>query len=125
MLSSYNFLGLFLFMPLLCQMNNYLWNHIENTYFFFLSSQLPLACQSIKWAQLSKKSRIRETPNLSTDADSNTNIFVSAGIKKGANKIFTRLNRPIGLKWWKFKVLTYSKSFEVVLKYFLGGCEVI
>ena len=34
------------------------------------------------------KSRIRETPNLSTDADSSTNILVSAGIKKGADSIF-------------------------------------
>ena len=30
-----------------------------------------------------KKSRMRETPNLSTAANSSTNIFVSAGIKKG------------------------------------------
>ena len=36
---------------------------------------------------LIKKSHIRETPNLSTDADSSTNIFVSAGIKKGADSI--------------------------------------
>ena len=32
-----------------------------------------------------KKSRIRETPNLSIDADSSTNIFVSPGFKKGAD----------------------------------------
>ena len=31
-----------------------------------------------------KKSRTRETPNLSTNADSSTNVFVSAGVKKGA-----------------------------------------
>ena len=30
-----------------------------------------------------KKSCIQETPNLSTDADSSTDIFVFAGIKKG------------------------------------------
>ena len=34
------------------------------------------------------RSRIRETPNLLTDADSSTNIFVSAGIKKGADSFF-------------------------------------
>ena len=34
-----------------------------------------------------KKSRIWETQNLSTDADSSTNIFVSAGVQKGANSI--------------------------------------
>ena len=35
-----------------------------------------------------KKSRIRETKNLSTDADSSTDIFVSAGVKKGADSNF-------------------------------------
>ena len=35
-----------------------------------------------------KKSRIRELPNLLTDAESSTNIFVSAGIKKGADSMF-------------------------------------
>ena len=35
-----------------------------------------------------KKSRIRETPNLLTDADSSTDIFVTAGVKKGADRIF-------------------------------------
>ena len=35
-----------------------------------------------------KKSGIRETLNLSTDADSSTNIFVSVGVKKGADSIF-------------------------------------
>ena len=30
------------------------------------------------------KTCMRETPNLSTNADSSTNIFVSAGVKKGA-----------------------------------------
>ena len=30
-----------------------------------------------------KISRIRETPNFSTDADSSTDIFVSADVKKG------------------------------------------
>ena len=34
-----------------------------------------------------KKSRIRETPNLSTDADSKTNIFVSAGVQEGADSV--------------------------------------
>ena len=34
------------------------------------------------------KSRIRETPNLSNDADSSTNIFVSACVKKEADSIF-------------------------------------
>ena len=32
-----------------------------------------------------EKSRIRETSNLLTDADSSTNVFVSAGVKKGAD----------------------------------------
>ena len=31
-----------------------------------------------------QKSRIRETPNLSTDADRSTNIFVFADVKNGA-----------------------------------------
>ena len=35
-----------------------------------------------------KKSRIRETQNLLSDADSRTNIFVSAGVKKGADNFF-------------------------------------
>ena len=35
-----------------------------------------------------KKSRIRETPSFSTDEDSSTNIFVSAGVKKGADSKF-------------------------------------
>ena len=34
------------------------------------------------------KSSIRETLNLSTNADSNTDILVSAGVKKGADSIF-------------------------------------
>ena len=34
-----------------------------------------------------KKSRTRETPNLSTDADSSTYIFGSAGVKKGGDSI--------------------------------------
>ena len=37
---------------------------------------------------LREKSRLRETRNLSNDADSITDIFVSAGVKKGANSIF-------------------------------------
>ena len=35
-----------------------------------------------------KKSRIRETQNLSTDADSSTDIIVSAGVKIGADIFF-------------------------------------
>ena len=35
-----------------------------------------------------KKSRLRETSNLSTDADSSTTIFVSAGVKKGAHNTY-------------------------------------
>ena len=35
-----------------------------------------------------KKSGIRDTMNLLTDADSNTNIFLSAGVKKGADNNF-------------------------------------
>ena len=37
--------------------------------------------------KLLKKSGIQETLNLSTDADSSTDIFVSAGVKKGADSI--------------------------------------
>ena len=33
-------------------------------------------------------SRTRETPNLSTDADSSTDILIFAGVKKGADSIF-------------------------------------
>ena len=36
-----------------------------------------------------KKSRKWETPNLSTNADSSTNFFVSAGVKKGADTLKT------------------------------------
>ena len=35
-----------------------------------------------------KKSHIQETPNLSTDADNSTDIFVSAVVKKGADSNF-------------------------------------
>ena len=35
-----------------------------------------------------KKNRIRKTPNLSTDADSSTDIFVLAGVKKEADSNF-------------------------------------
>ena len=35
-----------------------------------------------------QKSRTRETLNLSTDADSSTDIFVSAAVQKGADSIF-------------------------------------
>ena len=42
----------------------------------------------IKISNHLKKSRIRETRNLSTDADSSTNIFASAGVKKGTDIIF-------------------------------------
>ena len=38
--------------------------------------------------KLQKKIRIRETQNLSTDADSITNIFVSAGVEEGAESNF-------------------------------------
>ena len=34
-----------------------------------------------------KKSRIQEKPNLSPDADSSTDIFVSAGVQKGDGSI--------------------------------------
>ena len=34
-----------------------------------------------------KKSRIRETPNLLNEAESSTNVFVSAGVKKGDDSI--------------------------------------
>ena len=45
--------------------------------------------KSLKLLKISKrKSRKRETLNLSTNADSSTNIFVSAGVKKGADSIF-------------------------------------
>ena len=39
------------------------------------------------------KSHIWETPNLLTEADSSTNIFVSAGVKKGAHSIFLARKR--------------------------------
>ena len=41
-----------------------------------------------------KKFNIRETLNLLNDADSSTNIFVFAGVKKGADSIFFR--SPVG-----------------------------
>ena len=37
---------------------------------------------------ISEKYGIRETPNLSTDADSSTDIFVFAGVKKKAASFF-------------------------------------
>ena len=43
---------------------------------------------SSKTRNLTKKSRIRETENLTTDADSSTDVFVSAGFKKGADRNF-------------------------------------
>ena len=43
-----------------------------------------------------KLSRIRETPNLLADADSSTNIFVSAGIKKVADSRHRRRRLPKG-----------------------------
>ena len=49
------------------------------------------------WGTLAytKKSRIRKTPNLSTDADSSINIFVYAGVKKGTDSIFLMLKKYI------------------------------
>ena len=44
--------------------------------------------KALKFSRLKKKSRIRETTNLSTNADSSTNIFVFAGVKKGADSFF-------------------------------------
>ena len=62
----------------------------EDIFFFFnfatLSSFFMSENLLIKF--LSKKTRIRESPNLSTDADSSTNILVFAGVKKGADSIF-------------------------------------
>ena len=54
-----------------------------------------------------KKSRIRETPNLSTDADSSTDIFVSAGVKKGADMIFLGDSKSQRA----FKLLHWFKSY--------------
>ena len=47
------------------------------------------------WTKLYKKSRIRETTNLSTDADSRINIFVCAGVQKAADRIFFGKNMDI------------------------------
>ena len=47
----------------------------------------PLFCRQQHKFQ-GQKSRLWETPNLSTDADSSTNTFVSAGVKKGADSTF-------------------------------------
>ena len=41
-----------------------------------------------------KKTRIREKPNLLTDEDISTYIFVSAGVKKGADSIFFASSLP-------------------------------
>ena len=41
------------------------------------------------------KFRIRETKNLSTDADSSTDIFVFAGVKKGADSNFFLKDRAL------------------------------
>ena len=66
---------------------NYQVNLPQKNVLWQLSSQL--CDQQISSRQLSiqlfeeEKSCIRETPNLSTDADSSTNIFFPAGIKKG------------------------------------------
>ena len=45
-------------------------------------------CLSYKARYINReyKSRIRETPNLSTDADSSTNIFFPTGVKKEADR---------------------------------------
>ena len=45
-------------------------------------------CFVIGWIPV-LKSFLRETPNLSTDADSSTNICVFAGLKNGATSIFS------------------------------------
>ena len=50
-----------------------------------------------------KKSRILETPNLLTDADSSIDIFVSAGVEKGAdsNVLDHVISGPICIQWRK------------------------
>ena len=44
-----------------------------------------------------KSSHVRETPNLSTDANSSTNIFVSACVKKEADRIFFEGGGAVGI----------------------------
>ena len=58
-----------------------------------MPSILYLVYISLQRPNIKKKSRIQETPNLLTNADSSTNIFVSAGVKKGADSIFFLLQK--------------------------------
>ena len=61
------------------------------------------------------KSRIRETLNLSTNADSSTDIFVSAGVKKGADINFLFASPPP-------KLLFSNPPFKE--RGFIGICRV-
>ena len=50
-----------------------------------------------KLKTVEKKSRIRDTPNLSTNVDSSTNIFVSAGVKNGDQSCSGKSGKPLSL----------------------------
>ena len=61
-----------------------------------------------------EKSSIRETLNLSTDEDSSTNIFDSAGVKKGADSIFFLPTKNLSLS-------LSPLSPKVLVTNFFGG----
>ena len=64
---------------------------------------------------LPKKSRIRETPNLSTNAYSSTNIFVFAGVKKGADtNFFSECWDSIFLNKWNVQPKIFPFLINVV-----------
>ena len=56
-----------------------------------------------------EKSRIRETPKLSTDADSSPNVFVSAAVKKRPIAFFFAIYFPVNDGLWKF--ITHTSFF--------------
>ena len=57
-----------------------------------------------------RKSRIRETPNLSTDAGSSTEVFFSAGVNKEANNFFFALD-------YKFLIWVFVSLDQDLMSY--------
>ena len=82
------------------QCNERPWNklHVEGTYPYIHISKYrhPDSMKESAKGLLLWKSRTRETLNLSTDAYSSTNIFVSAGVKKRADSIILFFCPPVG-----------------------------
>ena len=76
--------------------------------------------QKIEHNPCKKKSCIQKTPNLSTDAESSTNISVSAAFKKEANCIFLAPWRPaFGSLGPEPKHCFYDQTVRVLFIFFL------